>query len=116
MKAPSFENCTEEELWEYVAWHLSRRGIYSILVGGAVVAIYSDGLYRSGDLDLITYESTYAELENALNEIGFQKKGMHFCHPKCKHLYIQALSGPPGIGNDIDIIPVDRERRSSGSF
>ena len=34
-----FSNCTERELWEYVAIHLSRLGIKNVLVGGAVVAL-----------------------------------------------------------------------------
>lgn len=47
----NFASCTEEELWKYVASHLSKKGIDTVLVGGAVAAIYSNGLYRSGDLD-----------------------------------------------------------------
>lgn len=53
MKWPNFSKCTEEELWRYVAFHLSAAGIESVLVGGVVVAVYSEGAYRSGDLDLI---------------------------------------------------------------
>lgn len=33
----NFKNCSEEELWKYVATHLKQNGIDSILVGGAVV-------------------------------------------------------------------------------
>ncbi|EKO16008.1 IS3 family transposase, partial [Leptospira kirschneri] len=29
------------------------KGIQSVLVGGAVVSIYSRGAYRSGDIDLV---------------------------------------------------------------
>ena len=53
MNTPDFKTCSEEELWRYVAWHLEGADIRSILVGGAVVAIYTEGLYRSGDLDMI---------------------------------------------------------------
>jgi hypothetical protein len=45
MEAPDWSHCTEEELWLYVAWHLEGEGIRSVLVGGAVVAIYTEGLY-----------------------------------------------------------------------
>lgn len=53
MKVPDWSSCTEEELWRYVAWHLKGNDIESILVGGSVAAIYSNGVYRSGDLDFI---------------------------------------------------------------
>ena len=36
-----------------MGWHLEGAGIGSVLVGGAVVAIHTEGLYRSGDLDLV---------------------------------------------------------------
>jgi len=39
------KTCTEEELWKYVAVHLKKNGIDTILVGGAVVAIYTKSLY-----------------------------------------------------------------------
>jgi hypothetical protein len=48
-----FKNCTEEELWKYVAVHLKKHNIDTILVGGAVVSIYSEGAYESGDLDFV---------------------------------------------------------------
>jgi hypothetical protein len=37
MNAPNWKNCTEEELWHFVAFHLSKAGVESVLVGGAVV-------------------------------------------------------------------------------
>jgi 3-deoxy-D-manno-octulosonic-acid transferase len=30
--------CSEEELWYYIASHLKRKGIDTVLVGGAVVS------------------------------------------------------------------------------
>ena len=53
MDEPDWTTCTEEQLWRYVAWHLEGAGIRSVLVGGAVVAIHTEGLYRSGDLDMV---------------------------------------------------------------
>lgn len=50
--ARNLKDCSEKELWEFVAVHLKKNGIDTILVGGAVVAIYSNGLYHSGDLDM----------------------------------------------------------------
>lgn len=57
MKAPDWKNCTEEEVWKFVAWNLAKNGIDTILVGGAVAAIYSEGVYKSGDLDLVLKKS-----------------------------------------------------------
>ena len=56
MNTPDWATCSEEDLWKYVAWHLKKAGIDSILVGGAVVSIYSDRLYSSGDLDFLSYD------------------------------------------------------------
>ena len=38
MEEPDWSSCTERELWEYVAIHLSDSGIDTVLVGGAVVS------------------------------------------------------------------------------
>ena len=46
-------------MWKFVGWHLAKNGIETILVGGAVAAIYSDGIYKSGDLDFVL--KTYAD-------------------------------------------------------
>ena len=62
----NFSNCTEKELWEYVAIHLAKAGLKNTLVGGAVVAIYSEGAYKSGDLDFVLND--YNIPKNKLNE------------------------------------------------
>ncbi len=33
------KTCTEKELWQYVAVHLKKHGIDTVLVGGAVVSV-----------------------------------------------------------------------------
>lgn len=38
MKEPDWKDCTEEDVWQFVAWHLAKNGIETILVGGAVAA------------------------------------------------------------------------------
>jgi len=45
-----FASCNEEELWKYVALHLKTENIDTVLVGGAVVSIYTEGAYESGEL------------------------------------------------------------------
>ncbi len=71
MTPPSWKDCTEEELWKYVAHHLEQSGIESVLVGGAVVAIYTEGLYQSGDLDIVPDEFQRSKIVSVLEEIGF---------------------------------------------
>lgn len=107
--------CTEEQLWKYVASHLSKKGIDTVLVGGAVAAIYSNGLYRSGDLDFVHMSFTVKGLEEAMLELGFKKMDVRrYHHPECKHILIEFPGGPPvGIGEDYRIKP--REVKFEGS-
>lgn len=102
----NFASCTEEELWHFVASHLASEGIETILVGGAVVSIYSEGAYRSGDLDMVLGSMFVKHLDQAMNKIGFKKKGRHFEHPECQHLFVEFPgSSPLGIGSDYTIKP-----------
>jgi hypothetical protein len=102
----NFKACTEEELWKYVAIHLKKNGIDSVLVGGAVVSIYSDGAYESGDLDFVLTDMFVKNLPTIMSEIGFVKKGgRHYEHPECKHLYVEFPSSFLEIGDDNQIKP-----------
>lgn len=118
MKEPNWVNATEEEVWKYVAYNLAVEGIESILVGGSVVSIYSKGIYRSGDLDIVcnSYTLSNKDLIPIMNKIGFIKKkaGRHFEHPKCSHLYVEFLSPPVMISNDYSIKP--REVKIEGKI
>lgn len=113
MNEPNWASCTEEELWKYVATHLKKNGIDSILVGGAVVSIYSEGAYESGDLDFIIDGWVDKKLPEVMAKIGF-KKGptRHYRHPKCGHLFVEFPTPPCAIGDDYDIIP--EEIKSEG--
>lgn len=73
--AINLKSCSKKELWEYVAVHLKKRGIDRILVGGAVVSIYSKGAYHSGDLDFVRTSILAAGIEEAMKEIGLKKHG-----------------------------------------
>lgn len=106
MKKPNLAKCTEEELWKYIGYHLANAGIESVLVGGAVVAVYSKGAYRSGDLDFIAGTGTRPQIEKALEELGFKRiKCRHFENPECPHLIIEFPPGPLSIGDDYKIEP-----------
>jgi hypothetical protein len=100
------KNCTEEELWKYVAVHLKKHNIDTILVGGAVVSIYSEGAYESGDLDFVLTDMFVKNLPAIMGEIGFFKmSGRHYEHPECKHLFVEFPSSFLEIGEDNQIIP-----------
>jgi hypothetical protein len=110
MSEPNWDTCTEEELWRFVASHLARNGVDTILVGGAVVAIYTDGLYRSGDLDLVQMGYLSQRIPELMREIGFEiQAGRHYRHPRLRHLIIEFANGPPGIGEDTRIKPATME-------
>lgn len=110
----NFKTCTEEELWKFVASHLVRNGIDTVLVGGAVAAIYSNGLYRSGDLDFIHLNLIVKDLEEVMTKIGFKKMDVRrYMHPECKHILVEFPgSFPVGIGEDYNIKP--REVKTAG--
>jgi hypothetical protein len=102
----NLRTCNEKQLWEHVAVHLKKQGIDTILVGGAVVAIYSKGAYRSGDLDFVKGSLFVTKLDETMDEIGFKKHGRHYVHPECSHMFVEFPGGPPlGIGNDNSIVP-----------
>ncbi|MEZ4873395.1 MAG: nucleotidyltransferase [Bdellovibrionales bacterium] len=101
-----FKNCSEEALWKYVASHLNKKGIDTVLVGGAVVSIYTKGAYKSGDLDFITTNLFVDDLPEAMAEIGFKKTSKrHYEHPECPHLFVEFPPGPIGIGEELNIEP-----------
>ena len=110
MKEPDWKSCTEEELWHYVAWHLEGAGIRSVLVGGAVVSIYTEGLYRSGDLDLVPDDAGRMRLEEDLARIGFvPSKSRYFRHASCPHLFLEFPRGPVEIGEEFPVVPAEIE-------
>jgi len=99
------KNATEEELWKYVGAHLAKNNFDAVLVGGAVVSIYSEGAYESGDLDFIIQNLSKEKLPEVMSEIGFIKDGKNYKHPECKHLFVEFPQGPLVIGEDNNIRP-----------
>ncbi len=103
------KTCSEEELWKYIATELSKNDVDVILVGGAVVSIYSEGAYRSGDLDFVLNDFSRQKLDEVLTSICFKKAGRFYKHPECKHLYLEFMTFPASIGEDYQIIPREVE-------
>ena len=110
MTEPDWKHCTEEELWHYVAWHLAGAGAGPVLVGGAVVSIYTSGLYRSGDLDLVPDDFQRNTIDEVLRHLGFESgKSRYYKHPDCNHLFLEFPKGPVEIGEEFPITPDEVE-------
>ena len=67
----NWKTCTEEQLWDYIGHYFSKYNIKMVLVGGAVVSIYTDGAYRSGDLDFCSLNYMDYDIPKILYEVGF---------------------------------------------
>lgn len=105
-----FKNCSEEELWKFVATRLKKKGIDTVLVGGAVVSVYSEGAYKSGDLDLIKTSLFVDKLPETMEEIGFERKSQrHYKHPECDHIFVEFPGSFLEIGDDNKITPDEME-------
>jgi len=91
---------SQAELAAFVQNHLRSKEIVVILSGGAVVAIYTKGLYVTKDIDLVNVHFTQRQkIVSAMEEIGFFPVGRHFQHPDSDHV-IEFPSGPLTIGSE----------------
>lgn len=84
------DNLNTEQIWRYIAIHLKKCGYDTILVGGAVVAIYSDEAYTSGDLDLIVTNKFTLEIDSIMAQIGFNRlpERRYFATRKVKSFWL----------------------------
>lgn len=88
------------ELAAFIDTHLRKKGINVVLSGGASVAIYSNHKYVSKDLDFIgRFSIDHKKVESAMLEIGFEKHGRYYHHPKTSY-FAEFISGPPTVGQD----------------
>lgn len=71
-----------QDLAGFISEELKKRGIDTVLVGGACVTIYSENRYQSYDLDYVTYEDV-KKVKKALGELGFTEKHKNFQHEGC---------------------------------
>jgi len=75
-----------------------------------VAAIYAEGLYRSGDLDMVPDDLGRTRLVEVLAKIGFEPtKSRYFKHPECTHLFLEFPRGPVEIGEEHPVIPAEIE-------
>jgi hypothetical protein len=87
-----------KDLAGYLSEELKKRGIDTVLVGGACVTIYSENRYQSFDLDYVTYEDM-KKVKKALGELGFTEKSKYFWHEQCPWV-VEFVSPPVAVGNE----------------
>lgn len=115
MNPPDWKHCTEEQLWHYVAWHLENAGIGSVLVGGAALAIHTEGRYRTSNLDMVPDDLMRREVAKILRGLGFgAQRNRNFVHPECPHLSIRFPMAPVEIGVEFpgepDVVEIEGKR------
>ncbi len=95
---------TQGELAAYIDTHLRKNGISVVLSGGASVAVYSDHLYVSKDLDFVAqFTLNQSRVNDAMQELGFEKKVNYFFHQLTEY-FVEFVPGPPSVGKD----PIER--------
>lgn len=82
---------------------LQERGIQAVLVGGAVVSIYTDNEYESRDLDFIS-PADHKKITTAMEDLGFEREGKNFFH-SATDLSVEFPTGPIGIGDRVPVKP-----------
>jgi hypothetical protein len=100
------EKATLKQVAITVGHALRKRGLKAVLTGGACATIYSGGAYLSVDVDYVFDERVpERDVELALSEVGFRRRGDRFVHPKVVY-YVEFPRGPVAIGSDDAIRPV----------
>lgn len=77
-----------------------KRGIQTVLVGGAVVEYYTAGEYTTVDIDMILPPIEKREIENVMEELGFERfeDYRHWLHPHIP-IPVEFPPGPLQIGH-----------------
>ena len=77
-----------------------KKGIQSVLVGGAVVEYYTAGEYTTVDIDMILPPSEKREIENVMEGLGFERfeDYRHWLHPHIP-IPVEFPPGPLQIGH-----------------
>ena len=99
---------TLEEIATLVCEALKNENIDVVLVGGAVVSIYSVNEYMSYDLDFVVL-GIGKKVSHVMEKLGFVKgPGRHFIHPKTK-FYVEFPGSTVAIGASLDTEIVERK-------
>lgn len=105
---------TLEELAAVICMAMQERGVQAVLVGGAVVSIWSNNAYQSRDLDFIT-TATHKVTNEVMARLGFRKgRGRHYTHAKTAW-FVEFPTGPLAIGEE-RITRWARRKSSAGTI
>lgn len=91
------------ELAAIITEALGQKGIDAVLVGGAVVSIYTQNEYESTDLDFIS-SAEHKKVAEVMRNLGFTVEGKNFLH-KSTELSVEFPSGPLGLGDRVPVKP-----------
>jgi len=77
-----------------------KRGIQTVLVGGAVVEYYTAGEYTTVDIDMILPPLEKQEIETVMKDLGFERfeDYRHWLHPRIP-IPVEFPPGPLQIGH-----------------
>lgn len=96
-----FSQTPMAELAAIVAEHLQFEGIHVVLVGGLAVEIYTDNLYLTQDIDMVnTNLQPPKRLSEAMQALGFGKKGRVFEHPTTD-VVVEFPTAPLSVGDEL---------------
>jgi hypothetical protein len=97
---------TRLELAALITRALNKDGLTAVLVGGAVVSIYTDNKYESYDLDFISPDD-HSKIATTMKALGFRQVGKNFEHPDTD-LFVEFPAGPIAIGKEVPVkLPAD---------
>lgn len=57
---------------------LRRRGMQATLVGGGAIEFHASDVYTTSDIDLVVEGQSRSDLDGALTELGFSRRGRHW--------------------------------------
>lgn len=99
---------THAELAAIITNAMSAKGLSAILVGGAVVSIYTENKYESYDLDFVC-DGSKDEIDSVMSDLGFTRQGKDFVHPATK-LFIEFPARTVSIGEASNVKPKGKIR------
>lgn len=82
---------------------LNQVGFDPILVGGSAVTFYTKSRYTTADIDMVSAGGK--ELQNIMFDLGFEKHGKDYLHPKLK-IYVEFPSSQLRAGEKYNILQI----------